>query len=243
MLPIALIMFAMGPALIVLGVRALFAEFSERAPIDILEVLPYADYQSVIGIIILLFAIVLAPDLLCPDRRDGTLALYFATAVGRTEYLAGRFLGAAVPLLMVTLMPMLLLFAGVTFFDDSPLTYLREEWAQLPRILAAGLLLAVYYAAVALAVASLTERRAYAIGGYVLFLIAGTAIAVLIQEARQDATWFEVGELSTLPIGFARTLWPDSDISTPTWAWAVGYVLVVGTCVAVLLRRYRPERL
>ncbi|MEQ9092605.1 MAG: ABC transporter permease subunit, partial [Miltoncostaeaceae bacterium] len=218
-------------------------EFSQAAPIDILEVLPYADYQSVIGIIILLFAIVLAPDLLCPDRRDGTLALYFATAVGRTEYLAGRFLGAALPLLMVTLVPMLLLFAGVAFFDESPLGYLREEWAQLPRMLVAGLLLAVYYAAVALAVASLTERRAYAIGGYVLLLISSTAIAVLIQEARRDATYAEVGELSALPIGLARTLWPDSDLGTPTWAWAVGYLIVVGASAAVLLRRYRPERL
>lgn len=236
-------MIAMGPALIVLGVRALFSEFSERSPIDILEVLPYVEYQSVIGIIILLFAIVLAPDLLCPDRRDGTLALYFATAVGRGEYLAGRFLGAAVPLLMVTLVPMLVLFAGVAFFDESPFGYLGDEWGQLPRILAAGVLLAVYYAAVALAVASLTERRAYAIGGYVLLLISSTVIAGLVQDARGRSDYAEVGQLSTLPIGFARTLWPDSGIDTPAWAWAAGYLLVVGGALAVLLRRYRPERL
>lgn len=241
LLPIALIMVAMGPALVVLGVRALFSEFSDRAPIDILDVLPYADYQSVIGVVILLFAIVLAPDLLCPDRRDGTLSLYFATAVGRGEYLLGRFLGAALPLLAVTLVPMLVLFAGATLFADSPREYLADQWAQLPRIVAAGLLLAIYYAAVALAVASLTTRRAYAIGGYVLVLISSTVIAALAQQARGERTYGELAELSTLPIGVGRQLFSAENSPTPGWAWAAAYLIVVGVCGAILLRRYRPE--
>jgi ABC-2 type transport system permease protein len=244
LIPIALVAAAMGPALVVLGVRALFAEFSARSPIDILDALPYAGYQSVIGMIILVFAVVLAPDLLCPDRRDGTLALYFATAVGRDEYVFGRFLGCAVPLLLVTLAPMLLLFGGVAFFDDDAFGYVADEWRQLPRIIAAGMILAVYYASVALAVASFTGRRAYAVGGYVLLLVATTAVAVVVQESLGRARFIEVSEISTMPIEFVRMLWPETagETTTPWWAFLAGYCAIVGASWWLMLRRYRREQ-
>ena len=88
--PIALILLAVAPAVIVLGVRALFAD---QTGIDLTDALPFADYQAIIGIVILLFAAITTPELLCPDRRDGVLQLYFSTAVSRGEYLAGRVLG------------------------------------------------------------------------------------------------------------------------------------------------------
>jgi hypothetical protein len=244
LIPILLVLAAMGPALVVLGVRALFAEFSDRSPVDILDALPYADYQSVIGVVILLFAVVLAPDLLCPDRRDGTLALYFATAVGRDEYVAGRFLGCAVPLLLVTLAPMLLLFGGVAFFDDDPYGYVAAEWQQLPRIVAAGVILAVYYASVALAVAAFTSRKAYAVGGYVLILVATTAVAVLIQESLGRARYIEVAEVSTMPIELVRLLWPETsgETTTPWWAFAAAYCAIVGVAWWLVVRRYRREQ-
>lgn len=244
-LPIILCLAAAGPALVVLGVRALFSEFTDRTPIDLEEVLPYADYQSIIGVIILLFAVVLAPDLLCPDRRDGVLALYFSTAVGRGEYLLGRTLACVLPLLLVTLAPMLLLFAGNVFFAEDSLDYLTSEWAHLPRIIGAGLLLAVYFAAVALAVASLTSRRAYAVGGYVMLLIATSALSGLLQGAFDRREHLEAIDLVTVPIALARNLFPDAGDDFPTAAgvWAGVYVVVLLVCAAVLWRRYRPERM
>ncbi len=244
-LPIILCVAAAGPALVVLGVRALFTEFTDRSPIDLEEVLPYADYQSIIGLLVLLFAVVLAPDLLCPDRRDGVLALYFSTAVGRGEYLLGRFLACVLPLLLVTLAPMLLLFAGNVFFAEDSLGYLTDEWAQLPRIVGAGLLLAVYFGVLALAVSSLTARRAYAVGGYVMMLIATSALSGLLQGAFDQRRHFEALDLVTLPIALARMLFPgaEDEFPTPVGVWVVGYVVVVGVAGLVLIRRYRRERL
>jgi ABC-2 type transport system permease protein len=238
--PIALILLAAGPALIVLGVRALFAE---RSGIDLTEALPFSDYQAIIGVIILVFAAITTPELLCPDRRDGTLSLYFSTAVSRREYLAGRVLGAVVPLLLVTMVPMLVLYAGILVFEDHPVGYLQEHWAELPRIVAAGLILAVYFAVLGLAVASLTSRRAFAVGGYLLLLVAPSIVSALLQEAFPDTDGLQLIALSTLPIGFAGKLFPDSadDIPNPTGAWLLAYVLVVGVAAAVLLWRYRAR--
>ena len=233
--PITLTLLAIAPAIIVLGVRALFAD---QSGIDLSDALPYSDYQAIIGVAILLFAAVTTPELLCPDRRDGTLALYFSTAVSRMEYLAGRVLAAVVPLLLVTLVPLLVLFAGIMVFEEHPLGYLQDNWAELPRILASGLILAAYYGLVGLAVASLTGRRAFAIGGYLLLLVAPTVVSALIGEALGGADWTQLGQLSVLPINFAASIFPDSEIPNSTGAWAVAYFIVVGLAVLTLLRRY-----
>ncbi len=237
--PITLTLLALGPAVIVLGVRALFAD---QTGIDLTEALPFSDYQAIIGVEILLFAAVTTPELLCPDRRDGTLQLYFSTAVSRREYLAGRVAAAIIPLLLVTLVPLLVLFGGIVVFEEYPVGWLQDNWQELPRILAAGVILAVYYGLVGLAVSSLTGRRPFAIGGYLLLLVAPTVVFGLIGEAiGDDADWTLLGQLSVLPIGFAESIWPDSDIPNSTGAWAGAYLVVVGLAVVTLLRRYGPR--
>lgn len=237
--PIALVLLAMGPAVIVLGVRALFAD---RTGIDLSQALPFSGYQAIIGVIILLFAGITTPELLCPDRRDGTLELYLATAVSRAEYLAGRVIGALAPLLLVTMVPMLVLYAGILVFEEDPIAYLRENWADLPRIVGAGLVLAVYYGLVGLAVSSLTGRRAFAVGGYLLLLVAPTVLSGLLQEAVGGAEELDLIALSILPIGLAGHLFPDAagDIPNTVGQYAAAYLVVVAAAAVVLLHRFRP---
>jgi ABC-2 type transport system permease protein len=235
--PIALALLALAPAIVVLGVRALFAD---QTGIDLTDALPFGDYQGIIGVVILLFAAVTTPELLCPDRRDGTLALYFSTAVSRREYLVGRVAASVVPLLAVTLVPLLVLYVGILVFADHPLGYLQENWADLPRILAAGLILAVYYGLVGLAVASTTGRRAFAIGGYLLLLVAPTVLSGLLSEALPSTDAVELIALSVLPINFAAHLFPDANgVTLSIGAWAAAYAVVVAIAALVLLRRYR----
>jgi ABC-2 type transport system permease protein len=236
--PITLMLLAIAPAIIVLGVRALFAD---QTGIDLTEALPFSGYQAIIGVVILLFAGITTPELLCPDRRDGTLALYFSTAVSRGEYLAGRAIAAVAPLLLVTLLPMLVLYAGILVFEEHPLGYLQDNWAELPRIVAAGVILALYYGLVGLAVSSLTGRRAFAIGGYLLLLVAPTLVSGLLQEAFPGAEELDLISLSTLPIAFAGEVFPDAREDIPNSLGELGlvYVAVVALASLVLLWRYR----
>ncbi len=88
LIPFGLIFFAFTPALIVLGVRALFAS---RVTQDISELAPYSDYYTTVAIVILALAGMVTPELLCPDRRDRVLDLYYSTAVSPREYLAAKF--------------------------------------------------------------------------------------------------------------------------------------------------------
>ena len=237
--PITLILLAIAPAVIVLGVRALFAD---QTGIDLTEALPFSGYQAIIGVVILLFAGITTPELLCPDRRDGVLQLYFSTAVSRGEYLAGRVIGAIAPLLLVTMVPMLVLYAGILVFEEHPVGYLEDNWAELPRIVAAGVILAVYYGLVGLAVSSLTGRRAFAIGGYLLLLVAPTACSAPCcrrpSTAPRSSTWSSSRPCrSASPARSSRTRddIPNSlgSSPSPTWWWSAPPSVV-------LLRRYRP---
>jgi ABC-2 type transport system permease protein len=134
------------------------------------------------------------------------------------------------------------LYAGILVFEEHPVGYLEDHWAELPRIVAAGAILALYYGLVGLAVSSLTGRRAFAIGGYLLLLVAPTVLSALLQEAFSGAEELDLISLSTLPIGFAGELFPDAsdDIPNSLGEFAVAYLVVVAAALVVLLRRYRP---
>jgi ABC-2 type transport system permease protein len=167
-IPVALTLLAFAPALVVLGLRALFAGASFTKGID--SALPYSDYASAISIVILVYSVILIPELVCPDRRDRTLSLYFSTAIGPSDYVVGKIIAAVLPLCALTLLPPLLLYVGNVLFAVHPVGYLQNHLADPLRIIGGGLAIAVTYGLVGLAISSLTSRRAFAVGGYLAFL-------------------------------------------------------------------------
>ena len=86
LIPFGLIFFAFAPALIVLGVRALFASRVNRDVSPSSRPTPTTTrrWRSSSWP----FAGIVTPELLCPDRRDRVLDLYYSTAVSPREYLA-----------------------------------------------------------------------------------------------------------------------------------------------------------
>jgi ABC-2 type transport system permease protein len=238
-IPIALIAIAFTPTLVVLGLHAILSSrFTGRFP----DLVPYGGYYIEIGIVVLLFAGITTPDLLCPDRRNRVLSLYLSTAVSRTEYVAGRMLGALLPLLLVTLAPVVVLYAGNTLFADDSLTYLEDHWADLFRIILAGLLLAAYFALIALAIASLTSRRALATGAYVGVMLASTTLAGAIAfGVGAGAGWLLIS-VPRIAIVSVRSIFSDGRDPpghAPLWAWWGLMLAIMAVSVLVIALRYR----
>ena len=236
LVPVALTLVAFGPAIVVLGLRALF---SSSIPINIETALPYMNYDGLIGLTILLFAAVTTPELLCPDRRDRVLTLYFATALTRSQYVVGKILAAILPLLCVTLFPVWFLYAGNVLFADHPLGYVQDHKADLLRITVAGLAIAIFYGMAGLAIASLTGRRAFAIGGYLAFMTVPVIVGGSLSSGlnRPD---FLLLATAAIPIHVAESLYPGFEgDGVSTAAWALAYFVVVAGCLGVLVRRYR----
>jgi ABC-2 type transport system permease protein len=170
------------------------------------------------------------------------LPLYFATAVSRGEYVLAKFVATALPMLLVTLVPMLVLYVGIVVFEDAPVTYLQENWLTLGRIVASGALVAGYFALVGIAISSLTSRRAYAVGAYLALLVGATAAAGTLGEI--DAPrWVDTLRLSTIPAELGARLYPgaDSNSSVPIVGWALAYGVVAIIAGAVLVQRFRRD--
>ena len=173
------------------------------------------DYYEIISIILLIFAAIIAPELLCPDRRNGVISLYLVRPLSITDYLAARWLAFfAITLLLVYSGQMVLLVSLILSAAD-PLEYLQDNWLDIPRILGAGFLLAAFITTLPLAVSAFTDRRAYAAAVVIgLFVISAAAGDILTHcEERQGsgrdlqcepitgdaAKWFGLVSVSRVP--------------------------------------------
>jgi ABC-2 type transport system permease protein len=183
-LPIISIAMAYVPAAVFVGVASFVPEhFRERA-----DLLPkYSDYYGFITSAILLFIALVGPEVLCSDRRTGMLGLYLASPLDRNSYLFAKALAVLPVLTLVTVGPPLLLLVGLTFANAGP-DGLGDIAVLVLRIVASGIAISAAYTALSLAAASLTDRRAIASAGLILFLTA-TAVAtgILVDEAGADS--------------------------------------------------------
>ncbi len=136
-----------------------------------------SDYYQVISIILLLFGAISAPELLCSDRRDNVIHLYLVRPLTPTDYLLGRFLAFFTIVLALAYSGQIILQAGLILSASAPWEYIQDNWTDIPRFLGAGFLMALFITAVPLAVASFTDRRAYAAAFVIGLFIISTGVA------------------------------------------------------------------
>ncbi|MGI9186361.1 MAG: ABC transporter permease [Gaiellales bacterium] len=247
--PVGLALIAFGPAITVLGVKALIgATVTQQLPGDIV---PFATYYQLIAFAILAYAAIVIPETLCPDRRSRVLDLYLSTAMSPREYVLGKVLASAVPLLAVTTLPLLFLYVGNVFFSDDPFGYIGSHLRELPAILIGGVLIAVVYTLMGLAVASLTGRRAFATVGFVLLLIVSGLIGGVLRDVLNLGPNSRIVNLQFQPVWLAQKIigeappsvvkdGPLQRFDTPdTTLLIISNAVIVLVCVAVLALRYR----
>src|SRR4029453_12843198 len=106
--PWLLIAIALVPALILVVIAA-FAGSTASNPDDF-ELPSYAEYYEFAIVPLALFSAVVAPLLVCPDRRDGVLSLYAPRPITPTDYVASRWLGFFTVAATVATIPEAVLF-------------------------------------------------------------------------------------------------------------------------------------
>lgn len=191
-MPVLLFIGAMTPALVFVIILSVAGPLASFLPGP-------ADYYQVVSIILILFAAIMAPELLCPDRRDNVIHLYLVRPLTPTDYVLGRFLAFFVIVLVLAYSGQIVLQLGLVLTASNPMDYLRDNWLDIPRFLAAGVLFAAFIAVVPLAVAALTTRRAVAAAFVIgLFLITSAVAGGLTEEAHCHD---EEGALAPCPPG------------------------------------------
>lgn len=221
---------------------------------EALESIPsHSDFYGISSIFIFLFAAVVAPELLCPDRRNGTLNLYLVRPLTGTDYVLARWSAFLVVALFVAWLPQLVLLVGRVMGNPDPAGYLAENWADIPKLLAAGGAIALYTTTLAMLVAGLTERRAYASVFLVgLFVISTPFTTGLAMEIGGTAgQWISMFNLSNIPVHVNDLIFGEvSGVTSEaparelaSWilvAWWAAWVVLPGTVLWARYRRMTP---
>ena len=187
-LPILFFGAVMVPAIVFI----IIAATTERLIGVPLDIPGHADYYEIVSLVLLLFSAVIAPELLCPDRRSGVITLYLVRSLTFSDYVLGRWLAFFVVSLLFIYTGQVVLMVGLTMSATEPLEYLRDNWADIPRFLAAGLVIAIMTTTIPLAAASFTTRRVYASAFVIgLWLITASAAGILVGGFEDSETQTE----------------------------------------------------
>jgi hypothetical protein len=215
---------------------------------DRIEIINYRDYVGVSSALLLFVALV-APDVVCPDRRQRVLPLMFARPMTGTDYVLAKVGAIGTILFAFSFFPQVVLFVGNMLVSDGALDYLTGHLDVLWKVPLAILFLAAYYAVIGVTIASLTERRIVAGASIIgLFLVTSFTSGILVGDFEIDGgSPAAVVNVLALPlflrdIVFLGEIDPDSPLGGVAngGALAAGtYAIVLAAAAAALLYRYR----
>jgi ABC-2 type transport system permease protein len=247
--PWSLLAIATVPAIVNVGVGYV----AKESPVDFQD-FSFITYREYVGVstALLLFVALTAPDVVCPDRSQRVLPLLFSRPLTGVDYVVAKVGAIATIVFGFAFLPQVVLFVGQMLVSDRALDYFTDNAEVLWQVPAAVAVLALYYAAVGVALASLTDRRI--VGGVAvlgLALVTSAIAAILIEAAGDEGTPLAVVNVLALPLDvrdliFLGHLSDDSGLSGVGGGGVLAvtaYLIVLVGALAVLFHRYREADL
>ena len=177
-LPIATIGFAYLPAIVFVGIIALFPKSDVAS-----EALPtYGDYYGFIIAAIMVFVALVAPEVLCTDRRTGMLGVYLAAPLDRDTYLLAKAVAIASVLSIVCLGPPLLMLIANVLQSTGP-DGLGDIALSFARVIATGVVETLLFTGITMGVTSLTDRKAVAAASIILLFLLSISMTGIFNAA------------------------------------------------------------
>ncbi|MDQ4068148.1 MAG: hypothetical protein M3203_01515 [Actinomycetota bacterium] len=241
--PAVLLGIAVIPAVINVGI----AYLTRGTPAEEFQLVTYREYLGVSSALLLFVALV-APDIVCPDRRQRVLPLIFARPLTGRDYALAKVGAIFTCVFAFSVLPQVVLFVGQMLVSDGALEYLLDHTAVLWQVPVAAGLLALFYAVLGVAVASLTGRRIVAGAALLGITLASSTVSAILVGAQSDRSHpAALVNILALPLRvrdlvFLGRLHEETPLSGVPGGGPLAlaaYVAVVAACVAVLLIRYR----
>jgi ABC-2 type transport system permease protein len=243
--PFVLLGIVTIPAVINVGI----AYLTRNTPGNQIRFITYRDYVGVSSALLVFVALV-APDIICPDRRQRVLPLLFSRPLTGFDYVLAKVAALTSILFAFSFLPQVLLFVGQALVSDSTLDYVRSNADITWKVAASCAVLAIYYAVIGVAVASLASRRIVAGASLIgLFLVSSIVSGVLVSgaDARANGSFGALVNVLALPLALRDVIFlghialPSRLAGVHDGAWAAlgVYLGVLSIGVLTLYRRYR----
>ncbi|HET7581275.1 MAG TPA: hypothetical protein VFL75_00805 [Candidatus Limnocylindria bacterium] len=227
------------------GVSVAVAALAPQAP----SPFSYDNFLWNTQILLAIFVAAQAPELVSSDQRNRVLSLYFSHALQRSDYALAKLGALTAAVFGLALAPMLVLFIGRILLAADVVQAFGDEIDRLPEVLLTPLIYAVPLAALSLAIAAYTPRRAYATGAIIAVFIVGAAIAGIMGNSLRAGPLREASQLINpmVPLDGTRTLLfggsipesPVEGIGYPLAAFGLEWLAIAVVGAGVVWWRYR----
>lgn len=219
-----------------------------RDRVEPFEIVTYREYVGV-SAALLLFVALVAPDVICPDRRQKVLPLMFARPLLGTDYVVAKVGAIATILFAFSFLPQVVLFVGNMLVSDAALDYFTGHLSVLWQVPLAVVVLSLYYAMIGCALASLTERRIVAGASVIgLFLLTSISSGVIVGDSDVDGgSHGALLNVLAMPLHLRDVIFlghvdadsPLGGVAGGGWLALACYLVVLASGAAVLWWRYR----
>jgi ABC-2 type transport system permease protein len=216
------------------------------------EFITYREYVGVSSALLLFVALV-APDIVCPDRRQRVLPLIFARPLVGRDYALAKVGAIFTCVFAFSVLPQVVLYVGKMLVSKGALDYFRHNTAVLWQVPLAAALLSLFYAVLGVAVASLTGRRIVAGASMLGITLVSSSVSAILIRADGNGRFLPGNHpaallnILALPLRvrdlvFLGRIAEDSPLSGVTGGGILAvacYTAVVAAGIAVVLLRYR----
>ncbi len=178
--PFLLAVFALLPAVAIVGALTLVAQFGMPPGLASKSPIRYDTYSNTIATIVGIFCAAQAPELFGRDQRFGVLALYFARALRRSDYALARIGGFMAAILILELLPQVVLFIGRVLLSPDIPAAIGDDLPSAGPVLGQSLLSAGLLGGLSMVVSAYTPRRAYAVAGIIALFTIPSIVAGIV---------------------------------------------------------------
>ncbi|HEV2074420.1 MAG TPA: ABC transporter permease subunit, partial [Thermomicrobiales bacterium] len=167
-LPFLLYIAVTIPLIVMIGLTAIAPD---------LEFASYSGYVSGIFFIVGIFVGTAAPEMICVDRHERTLPLYFSRAIDRVDYVVAKVIAMSLLTMTMTVIPSVLLWLGRQLTAEGIGQAMRDNIGDLGRVVFVGVMIALVLSALGLAISSFTNRKGVAITIIIISFLVLTGLA------------------------------------------------------------------
>lgn len=242
-MPFLLYLSASIPLVIMIGITAIVPDVPFAS---------YTGYFAGIFTLVGLFVAICAPEMICVDRHERTLPLYFSRAIERRDYVFAKVVAMALLTMTMTALPGALLWFGRQLTAENIRQAMVDNIGELPKIIFLGIITSLMLGTLGLMISSFTNRKGVAITiiliGFLVLTGASQGLSVALEDAGW-ARWFLLGDLQTIVNTLSIHLFDDATTSNMfverldlSLGATVAYMIVLTVVAWCVLRwRYAPR--